>query len=157
MSGSCACPGTARERSTRRRSFLICQRWQRIQFSELRSRRYRAGLKNQMISRVVNQASKTPRIIETIASTIGIQRTSAVAGCPQYGVLIEGWRVIVIRQSRTGLILSLGASTSGWYLTADFEASEASRRCSCASRSAAEMSREGSVIDWRFLKRRRRA
>ena len=28
------------------------QTWQRIQFSALRSRRYRAGLKNQMISRV---------------------------------------------------------------------------------------------------------
>ena len=66
------------------------QGWQRLHSSELRSRRYRSGLKNQMISRVVNQASKTPRAIETIASTTVIQRTSAEAGCPKYAVLIKG-------------------------------------------------------------------
>ena len=66
------------------------QGWQRIQSFELRSRSYRAGLKNQMISRVVNQASKTPRAIETSASTTNIQRTSAGAGCPQYAVLTKG-------------------------------------------------------------------
>ena len=43
-----------------------------------------------MISRVLNQASKTPRTIETSASTTGIQRTSAEAGYPQYAVLIKG-------------------------------------------------------------------
>ena len=48
-----------------------------VQSSELRSRRYRSGLKNQMIRRVVNQASKTPRTIETSASTTSIQRRSA--------------------------------------------------------------------------------
>lgn len=38
-------------------------------------------------------------------------------------------------------------------MAADFEAREASRRCSCASRSAAEMLRVWSVIDWRFQQR----
>ncbi|QNI83394.1 hypothetical protein SynRS9907_02566 [Synechococcus sp. RS9907] len=38
----------------------------------------------------MNQASKTPRTIETSASTTSIQRTSAGAGCPQYAVLIKG-------------------------------------------------------------------
>ena len=61
-----------------------------VQSSELRSRRYRAGLKNQMISRVVNQASNTPRAIETIASTTVIKRTSAEAGCTQYALLTKG-------------------------------------------------------------------
>ena len=90
--------------------FFVSQGWQRIQSSELRSRRYRAGLKNQMISRVVNQASKTPRAIETKASTTGIKRTSDGAGSPQYGVLIKGWRATVNGQSRTGSSLSLEAS-----------------------------------------------
>ena len=66
------------------------QGWRRIQSSELRSGRYRAGLKNQMISRVLNQASHTPKAIETSASTTVIQRTSAGAGCTQYAVLIKG-------------------------------------------------------------------
>ena len=66
------------------------QGWQRLHSSELRSRRYRSGLKNQMISRVVNQASKTPRAIETTAPTRIVQRTSAEAGCSQYAVLIKG-------------------------------------------------------------------
>ena len=63
---------------------------QRIQSSELRSRRYRPGLKNQMISWVLNQASKTPRAIETSDSSTGIQGTSVGAECPQYAVLIKG-------------------------------------------------------------------
>ena len=71
-------------------SFLTRQGWQGSSSSELRSRRYRSGLKNQMISRVVNQASKTPRAIETIAPTGILQRISARAGCSQYAVLIKG-------------------------------------------------------------------
>ena len=61
-----------------------------VQSSELRHDDTDQGLKNQMISRVVNQASKTPRDIETIASTTDLQRTSAEAECPQYAVLIKG-------------------------------------------------------------------
>ena len=75
-------------------AFPMRQSWQqlrlRFQSSELRPRRYRSGLKNQMVNREVNQASKTPRAIETSASTTSIQRTSAGAGCPQYAVLIKG-------------------------------------------------------------------
>ena len=91
-------------------ALLVRQGWERFHSFELRSRWYRSGLKNQMISRVVNQASKTPRAIETSASTTGIQRTSAGAGYPQYGVLIKGRRVNVNGQSRTGLSLSLSLS-----------------------------------------------
>ena len=43
------------------------QRWQRIQFSELRSRRYRAGLKNQMISRVEALESDRPSGADTFS------------------------------------------------------------------------------------------
>ena len=53
-----------------------------------------------MISRVLNQASKTPRTIETSASTTGIQRTTAEAGYPQYAVLIKGVGVRQITVSR---------------------------------------------------------
>ena len=45
-------------------------------------------MKNQTINLVVNQASKTPRAIETVASTRPSE-TSAGAGCPQYDVLIK--------------------------------------------------------------------
>ena len=49
-------------------------------------------------------------------------------------------------QSRAGLPLSLMVLL----LVAAFEARAASRRCSCASRNAAEMLSVRSVIDWRF-------
>ena len=74
-------------------ALLVRQGWERFHSFELRSRWYRSGLKNQMISRVVNQASKTHRAIETSAPTISIQRTSAGAVCPQYAVLIKGLEI----------------------------------------------------------------
>ena len=61
---------------------------QQIQSSRRLLRRYRSGLINQRISRVESQASRTPRAIETSASTTGLRGTSAGAG-PQYAVLIK--------------------------------------------------------------------
>ena len=63
---------------------------QQFQSSGRLLRRYRSGLRSQMISRVESQASRTPRTIETSASTTRLQETSAGAGCPQYAVLIKG-------------------------------------------------------------------
>ena len=92
---SVAAGGAANESGELMVASPMRQSWQqlrlRFQSSELRPRRYRSGLKNQMINRVVNQASKTPRAIETSASTTSNQRTSAGAGCPQYAVVIKGW------------------------------------------------------------------
>ena len=61
-----------------------------------------------MISRVLNQASNTPRAIETIASTTGIKRTSAEAGCTQYAVLIKGLESDCYRSVANWLFLVFG-------------------------------------------------
>ena len=58
----------------------------------------------------------------------------------------QGVRATVNYQLRAGLALSLMVQV----LAAAFEARAASRRCSCASRNAAEILSVKSVIDWRF-------